>query len=84
MPVTEKEQAVIPDIVDAFSLVIIEVCQTLEHQRTLPLDPSSFVGELEMRAAGLSEDQNGKVKKQILMNIANGLKGKPLAPFRVP
>jgi|GEM_PF-1641826 len=83
MPVTEKDKAVIPDIVDAFSLAIIEVCQTLEHQRTLPLDPSSFVGEFEMRATSLPDDQSGKVKKHILMNIANGLKGKPLSPFHV-
>jgi hypothetical protein len=84
MPVAEQDKAVISDVVDAFSLAIIEVCQTLEHQRSLPQDPTSFATEMELRAANLPTDQSGKTKKSILINIANGLRGKPLTPFRVP
>lgn len=82
MPVTEQDKAVMADIVDAFSLVIIEVCQTLEHQRSLPLEPQAFAAEFKLRAANLPDDSSGRMKKNILTNIANGLAGQPLAPIR--
>ena len=86
MPKTEIEEnaAVVSAIVDAFSLAIIEVCQTLEHQRSLPVTPSSFADEMKLRAVNLPNDPSSKIQKNILTNIANGLAGAPLAPFHVP
>ncbi|RPH78917.1 MAG: hypothetical protein EHM80_09110 [Nitrospiraceae bacterium] len=80
MPIPEQNKAVLSDIVDAFSLAIIEVCQTLEHQRSMPLQPHAFATEFKLRATNLPDDSSGKIKKSILTNIANGLMGQPLAP----
>ncbi len=84
MPVAELDKAALSAVVNGFTLAIIEVCQTLEHQRTLPLPPTAFIAEMELRAANLPNDQSGNIKKSILTNIANGLKGEPLAPFQIP
>ena len=84
MPKIEEDNAVLSAIVDAFSLAIIEVCQTLEHQRSLPVAPTSFAGEMKLRAVNLPNDPSSKIQKSILTNIANGLVGEPLAPFHVP
>jgi hypothetical protein len=84
MPVAELDKAALSAVVNGFTLAIIEVCQTLEHQRTLPLTPIAFIGEMELRAKNLPNDPNNKIQKNILMNIANGLKGEPLAPFQFP
>jgi hypothetical protein len=84
MPKIEEDNAVLSAIVDGFSLAIIEVCQTLEHQRSLPVAPTSFADEMKLRAVNLPNDPSSKIQKSILTNIANGLEGKPLAPFHVP
>ena len=84
MPTTEQDKIVIADVVDAFSLAIIEVCQTMEHQRSMPLTPHVFASEFKLRAQNLPNDSNGTVKRKILTNIANGLMGEEITPFRVP
>jgi hypothetical protein len=84
MPKIEEDTAVLSAIVDAFSLAIIEVCQTLEHQRSLPVAPTAFAGEMKLRAVNLPDDPSNKIQKSILTNIANGLAGEPLAPFHIP
>ncbi len=84
MPVTEQEKAVLGAIVNGFTLAIIEVCQTLEHQRSLPLPPTAFIAEMKLRATNLPNDSGSKIQKDVLMNIAHGLAGEPLTPFQVP
>jgi hypothetical protein len=84
MPKIEEDTAVLSAIVDAFSLAIIEVCQTLEHQKSLPVAPTAFAGEMKLRAVNLPDDPSNKIQKSILVSIANGLVGKPLAPFHIP
>jgi hypothetical protein len=77
MPFTEQDKAVLSDIVEAFTLAYVEICQTLEHQRKLPLDPIAFAKELDLRAANLPSDSSGKLKKTILGNISKVLAGQP-------
>ena len=84
MPITEPDKTVIADVVDAFSLAIIEVCQTMEHQRSMPLPPHAFASEFKLRAENLPHDSNGTIKRNILTNIANGLMGAEITPFHVP
>jgi hypothetical protein len=84
MPVTEQDQVALSAVVNGFTLAIIEVCQTLEHQRSLPLTPTAFIGEMKLRAQNLPNDSGHKIQKNILMNIAHGLAGEPLAPFQAP
>ena len=35
MPFTEQDKTVLSDIIEAFSLAIVEVCETYEHQNKL-------------------------------------------------
>lgn len=50
MPFTGQDKVTLSNIIDGFTLAIVEVCQTLEHQRDLPLPPSAFIGEFNLRA----------------------------------
>jgi hypothetical protein len=85
MPAIEQDKVVSSAIVDAFTLAIVEVCQTLNHQRGgLPLPLQAFATEFENRAVNLPGDPSGKLKKDILMNIAGILKGKPPASIQLP
>ena len=84
MPFTEQDKATISSIIEGFTLAIVEVCQTLEHQRELPLTPAVFIGELNLRATNLSTDASGNLKRSILTNISNVLDGKPFAPITIP
>lgn len=84
MPFTEQDKMTLSNIIDGFTLAIVEVCQTLEHQKSLPLPPAAFIGELNLRAKNLSTDASGNMKRSILTNIANVLEGKPLAPITLP
>jgi hypothetical protein len=77
MPFTEQDKVVLSDIVEAFTLAIVEVCQTLEHQRKLPLEPVAFGNELHLRAVNIPDDSRGKMKKTILENITKVLGGEP-------
>ena len=84
MPFTEQDKVTISSIIEGFTLAIVEVCQTLEHQRELPLTPAAFIGELNLRAKNLSTDASGNLKRSILINISNVLDGKPFAPNTIP
>ena len=81
MPFTEQDKVTLSNIVEGFTLAIVEVCQTLEHQRSLPLAPTAFIGELNLRAKNLSTDASSNMKRSILTNIANALEGKQLRPY---
>ena len=84
MPFTEQDKVTLSNIVEGLTLAIVEVCQTLEHQRSLPLAPESFVGELKLRAENLPTDASGNMKRSILTNISNVLDGKPFVPMIIP
>lgn len=84
MPVTEQDKAVLNAIVEGFTLAIVEVCQTLEHQRSLPIMPDAFAVEWKNRAANLPNDPNGNLKRSILTNLANVVAAKPFTPIPFP
>lgn len=84
MPFTEQDKITLSAMAEGFTLAIVEVCQTLEHQRGLPLPPSAFIGELNLRAKNLSTDASGNMKRSILTNISNVLEGKPFTPITIP
>jgi len=84
MPFTEQDKVTLSNIVEGLTLAIVEVCQTLEHQRSLPLSPESFIGELKLRAENMSTDASGNMKRRILTNISNVLDGKPFVPMTIP
>lgn len=84
MPFTEQDKVALSNIVEGFTLAIVEVCQTLEHQRSLPLPPTAFIGELNLRAKNLPTDASGNMKRSILTNISNVLEGKPCGPITIP
>lgn len=84
MPFTEQDKVTLSNIVEGLTLAIVEVCQTLEHQRSLPLPPESFIGELKLRAENMSTDASGNMKRRILTNISNVLDGKPFVPMTIP
>ena len=75
MPFNEQDKAVLSDIVEAFTFAIVEVCQTLEHQKQMA--PAAFVEEITLRADSLPADSSGKIKRNILTNICRVLEGKP-------
>ena len=84
MPFTEHDKVTLSNIVEGLTLAIVEVCQTLEHQRSLPLPPESFVGELKLRATNLPTDASSNMTRSILTNISNVLDGKPFVPMSIP
>jgi hypothetical protein len=84
MPFTEQDKATLSNIIEGFTLAIVEVCQTLEHQKDLPMPPAAFIGELNLRAKNLPTDASGNMKRSILTNISNVLEGKPFAPLTIP
>ncbi len=84
MPFTEQDKATISNIIEGFTLAIVEVCQTLEHQKHLPMPPSSFIAEFNLRAKNLPTDASGNMKRSILTNISNVLEGKPFAQITIP
>ncbi len=84
MPFTEQDKVTLSNIVEGLTLAIVEVCQTLEHQRSLPLPAEAFRGELNLRATNLPTDASGNMKRSILTNISNVLEGKPFVPMTIP
>ena len=84
MPFTEQDKITLSNIVEGLTLAIVEVCQTLEHQRSLPQPPESFVAELMLRTENLPTDASGNMKRSILTNISNVLNGKPFVPMTIP
>jgi hypothetical protein len=84
MPVTEQDKAVLNSIIEGFTLAIVEVCQTLEHQRSLPIMPDAFAVEWKNRAGGLPTDPSGIIKRKILENLANVVAAKPFTPISFP
>ncbi len=84
MPFTEQDKVTLSNIVEGLTLAIVEVCQTLEHQRSLPLPAEAFRGELNLRATNLPTDASGNMKRSILTNISNVLDGKPFVPMTIP
>jgi hypothetical protein len=84
MPFTEQDKVTLSNIVEGLTLAIVEVCQTLEHQRSLPLPPESFAAELNLRATNLPTDASSNMKRSILTNISNVLNGKPFVPMTIP
>ena len=84
MPFTEQDKVTLSNIVEGFTLAIVEICQTLEHQRSLPQTAESFIGELNLRAKNLPTDASGNMKRSILTNISNVLDGKPFVPMTIP
>ena len=84
MPFTEQDKATLSNIVEGLTLAIVEVCQTLEHQKDLPITPAAFIGELNLRAKNLPTDASSNMKRSILTNISNVLDGKPSVPMIIP
>ena len=81
MPVTTKEEKVlIADVVNAFSLVIVEMCRALWEQQKI--EPDEFVHKLTQAVHELPDDPSSQMTKHILTNISNGLNGVPLAPIQ--
>ena len=76
MPFTEQDKVTLSNIVDGFTLAIVEVCQTLEHQKALPLPPAAFIGELNLRAKNLSTDASGNMKKKHSHKYRQCIRGK--------
>jgi hypothetical protein len=75
MPTTEQDKTLLPNIVEAFTLAFVEICQTYEHQNKI--NSVSFAKELNLRIANLPDDSNGKMKKTILANMCKVLEGQP-------
>ena len=44
MPLTEQDKVTLSNIIEGFTLAIVEVCQTLEHQKDLPIPPQHSLG----------------------------------------
>ena len=81
MPVTTKDdKAIMSDVVNAFSLVIVEMCRALWEQQKI--EPEEFVHKLTQAVEELPENQNSQLTRRILKNISNGLSGAPLAPIQ--
>ena len=80
MPFTEQDKATISNIVEGFTLAIVEVCQTLEHQKHLPMPPSSFVAELNLRAKNLPTDASGNMKRSILTQYFQRIRRETVRP----
>ena len=78
---TDQDKAVLSAVVEGFIFAIVEVCQTLEHQKSLPLEPHAFSVEFKNRAVNMPNDTRGNLIRTILMNLSNALDSKPLAPL---
>jgi hypothetical protein len=80
MPMIEQEEAILSDIVMAFSLTIVEICRSLEEQQHILT--TQFITRLN-HAMALEEvptGPSGQNVKNILTNVIKGLEGKPIAP----
>jgi hypothetical protein len=81
MPVTTKdEKALLSDVVNAFSLAIIEICRAFWEQQKI--QPQQFVDKLTQALDEMPDDPNNETTKHIIRNIAKGLSGVPLAPIQ--
>ncbi|HEY6259947.1 MAG TPA: hypothetical protein VIW47_00015 [Nitrospiraceae bacterium] len=81
MPVTTKdEKALLSDVVNAFSITIIEICRAFWEQQKI--QPQQFVDKLTQAIDEMPDDANNETTKHILRNISKGLSGAPLAPIQ--
>jgi hypothetical protein len=78
MPFAEQDKALISDIVEAFTIALVEICQTYEHQNKL--NSAGFTKELNYRISNLPSDTSGNLKKSILANIVKVAAGEPYVP----
>jgi hypothetical protein len=78
MPFTEQDKALISDIVEAFTIAFVEICQTYEHQNKIT--SVGFTKELDLRIANLPSDPSSKLKKSIFQNIIKVAAGQPYSP----
>ena len=81
MPVTTKDdKEILSDVVNAFSLVIVEMCRALWEQQKI--EPQEFVDKLTQGVDEMPDDPNNETAKRILTNISKALNGAPLAPIQ--
>jgi hypothetical protein len=76
----KDEKALLSDVVNAFSLTIIEICRAFWEQQKI--QPEQFVDKLTQAVDDMSKDPNNDTTKHIIMNICKGLKGAPLTPIQ--
>ena len=81
MPVTTKdEKALLSDVVNAFSITIIEICRAFWEQQKI--QPQQFVDKLTQAIDEMPDDPKNETTKRILGNISKGLSGAPLPPIQ--
>ena len=81
MPLVEKENAILADIVQAFSYTIVAICRALEEQQNIPTTQFSSRINLLMALEEFPTGSSGENIKLILTNIANELERKPVTPI---
>ena len=77
MPKIEQEEAILSDIVMAFSLMLVAICRSLEEQQHVLHE--QFINRLNLTLA-MEQVQIDSNVKNILANFVKGLEGKGIEP----